>query len=75
MLHPELTKSATVAEADEIASRFDKNVDAFVSCNRTCEIGMSRATGEKFVHVLETLDALAQARKDVPLIGLTKGRS
>ena len=75
MLHPELTKSATVAEADEIASRFDKTVDAFVSCNRTCEIGMSRATGEKFVHVLETLDALAQARKDVPLIGLTKGRS
>ena len=75
MLHPELTKSATVAEADEIASRFDKNVDAFVSCNRTCEIGMSRAMGEKFVHVLETLDALAQARKDVPLIGLTKGRS
>ena len=75
MLHPELTKSATVAEADEIASRFDKNVDAFVSCNRTCEIGMSRATGEKFVHVLEILDALAQASKDVPLIGLTKGRS
>ena len=75
MLHPELTKSATVAEADEIASLFDKNVDAFVSCNRTCEICMSRATCEKFVHVLETLDALAQARKEVPLIVLTKGHS
>lgn len=72
MLHPELTKSATLAEADEIASRFDKTVDAFVSCNRTCEIGMSRATGEKFVHVLETLDALAQTRREVTF---TKGRS
>jgi D-lactate dehydrogenase len=72
MLHPELTKSATLAEADDIASRFDKTVDAFVSCNRTCEIGMSRATGEKFVHVLETLDALAQTRREVTF---TKGRS
>ena len=74
MLHPELTKSATVAEAEEIASRFDKTVDAFVSCNRTCEIGMSRATGEKFVHVLETLDALAQTRSDFPPKVLTEGR-
>jgi D-lactate dehydrogenase len=74
MLHPELTKSATAAEADEIATRFDKTVDAFVSCNRTCEIGMSRATGEKFVHVLETLDALAQTRSDLPPKVLTEGR-
>jgi D-lactate dehydrogenase len=73
-LHPELTKSATAAEADEIATRFDKTVDAFVSCNRTCEIGMSRATGEKFVHVLETLDALAQTRSDLPPKVLTEGR-
>jgi len=75
MLHPELTKSATVAEADEIASRFGQTVDAFVSCNRTCEIGMSRATGEKFVHVLETLDARAQTRGDAPPKILAKGRS
>jgi D-lactate dehydrogenase len=75
MLHPELTKSATVAEADEIASRFGQTVDAFVSCNRTCEIGMSRATGEKFVHVLETLDARAQTRGDAPPKILPKRRS
>ena len=75
MLHPELTKSATMAEADEIASRFGETVDAFVSCNRTCEIGMSRATGKRFVHVLETLDALAQTRSDFPQSGLTKERS
>jgi D-lactate dehydrogenase len=64
-----------VAEADEIASRFGQTVDAFVSCNRTCEIGMSRATGEKFVHVLETLDARAQTRGDAPPKILPKRRS
>jgi D-lactate dehydrogenase len=75
MLHPELTKSATVAEADEIESRFGETVDAFVSCNRTCEIGMSRATGEKFVHVLESLDSRAQSREVVPPKILTKENS
>lgn len=75
MLHPDLTKSATAAEAEEVATRFGETVDAFVSCNRTCEIGMSRATGEKFVHVLETLDARAQSREDYPAKILTKEHS
>ena len=60
MLHPELTASATEAEAREIA---EISADAHVSCNRTCEIGMTRATGERYVHVLETLDALASTRE------------
>ena len=60
MLHPELTASATDAEAREIAGI---HADAHVSCNRTCEIGMTRATGEQYVHVLETLDALASTRE------------
>jgi D-lactate dehydrogenase len=60
MLHPELTASATDAEAREIA---DIRADAHVSCNRTCEIGMTRATGAQYVHVLETLDALALTRE------------
>jgi len=60
MLHPELTASATEAEAREIA---EISADAHVSCNRTCEIGMTRATGEQYVHVLETLDALASTRE------------
>jgi D-lactate dehydrogenase len=60
MLHPELTASATDAEAREIA---EIRADAHVSCNRSCEIGMTRATGEQYVHVLETLDALASTRE------------
>jgi D-lactate dehydrogenase len=75
MLHPDLTKSATAAEAEEVATRFGETVDAFVSCNRTCEIGMSRATGETFVHVLETLDSRAQSREDYPAKILTKEHS
>jgi D-lactate dehydrogenase len=53
LLHPELTASATAAEAAELAGgRFD----AFASCNRTCELGMTRATGHQYQHILELLD-------------------
>ncbi|WP_346769245.1 FAD-binding and (Fe-S)-binding domain-containing protein [Planctomonas sp. JC2975] len=53
MLHPELTASATSAEALELGER---EFDAYVSANRTCEIGMSRATGRPYRHVLEVLE-------------------
>ncbi len=53
MLHPELTASATRAEAAEIVAG---GFDAHASCNRTCEIGMSRATGEEYRHILELLE-------------------
>jgi D-lactate dehydrogenase len=53
MLHPELTASATAAEAAEVA-RF--GATAYVSANRTCEIGMSRATGQTYRHVLEIVE-------------------
>ncbi len=53
MLHPELTASATRLESAEVDSR---DYDAYVSCNRTCEIGMTRATGHPYQHVLEVLD-------------------
>jgi len=53
MLHPELTASATAAEAAEVR---DLGADAHASCNRTCEIGMTRATGEDYRHVLELLE-------------------
>ena len=53
LLHPELTASATKAQAAEIVSG---SFDAFASCNRTCELGMTRATGEQYQHVLELLD-------------------
>ena len=53
MLHPELTASATAAQSAELAAG---EFDAYVSCNRTCELGMTRATGEQYQHVLELVD-------------------
>ncbi len=54
MLHPELTASATRAEAAELD---DLVADAYASCNRTCELGMTRATDRPYQHVLELLEA------------------
>jgi D-lactate dehydrogenase len=53
MLHPELTAAATAAQAAEI---LEYDADAHASCNRTCELGMSRATGKSYVHVLTLLE-------------------
>ncbi|WP_344066838.1 FAD-binding and (Fe-S)-binding domain-containing protein [Microbacterium pumilum] len=53
MLHPELTASATAAEAAEVRAL---GADAHASCNRTCELGMTRATGSEYRHVLELLE-------------------
>ncbi len=53
--HPELTAAATREEAAELA---DRRFDAYISSNRTCEIGLSRATGaryESFCLLLEEL--------------------
>ncbi len=54
-LHPELTAAATGPEAAEVEAA---GGDAHVCSNRTCEIGMTRATGrsyESFVYLLERL--------------------
>ena len=53
MLHPELTASATAGEAREVRAG---DHDAHASSNRTCELGMTRATGREYQHVLELLD-------------------
>ncbi|HYN30773.1 MAG TPA: FAD-binding and (Fe-S)-binding domain-containing protein [Dermatophilaceae bacterium] len=53
MLHPELTESATRVQSAEIAEAGP--FDAYASCNRTCELGMTRATGRQYQHVLELL--------------------
>ncbi|MCI0158064.1 FAD-binding oxidoreductase [Leifsonia shinshuensis] len=58
MLHPELTASATEVEASEINSR---TFEAYASANRTCELGMSRATGRTYVHILELLEQATRA--------------
>jgi D-lactate dehydrogenase len=53
MLHPELTASATAREAAEINSR---PFAAYASTNRTCELGMTRATGHDYQHLLEIFE-------------------
>jgi hypothetical protein len=52
MLHPELTASATRVQAEQIR-RAGAQVHA--SCNRTCELGMTRAVGDEYSHILELL--------------------
>jgi D-lactate dehydrogenase len=53
LLHPELTASATEAEAAAVGARA---FTAYASVNRTCEIGMTRATGKPYRHILELLE-------------------
>lgn len=53
MLHPELTASATEAQAAEVR---EFGASTHASCNRTCELGMSRATEQPYEHVLELLE-------------------
>ncbi|WP_194422310.1 FAD-binding and (Fe-S)-binding domain-containing protein [Microbacterium abyssi] len=62
MLHPELTASATAVESAEVAAADEARTgfDAFVSANRTCEIGMTRATGKPYRHVIEVLEELTR---------------
>jgi len=53
LLHPELTESATAQEATEVRA---EPTERYVSSNRTCEVGLERATGEpygSFVYLLE----------------------
>jgi D-lactate dehydrogenase len=55
MLHPELTAAATADEAAELEGRA---FDAHVCGNRTCEIGLSQATGAPYASFLYLLDEL-----------------
>ncbi|HWI95710.1 MAG TPA: FAD-binding and (Fe-S)-binding domain-containing protein [Solirubrobacterales bacterium] len=55
--HPELTESATRPQAEELAGR---HFDAHLSNNRTCEIGLSRATGTDYQSVLILLERLTR---------------
>jgi D-lactate dehydrogenase len=55
--HPELTAAATRPQAEELAGR---SFDAYLSSNRTCEIGLSRATGESYESFLIKLEELTR---------------
>jgi D-lactate dehydrogenase len=52
-LHPELTAAATKDEAAELAP---EPKDGYYSSSRTCEIGMTRATGKLYRSYLHLLD-------------------
>jgi D-lactate dehydrogenase len=60
LLHPELTASATAGEAREVRQR---PASAYASVNRTCELGMTRATGHPYQHVLELLEATTRTEE------------
>ncbi|MDR1633731.1 MAG: FAD-binding oxidoreductase [Bifidobacteriaceae bacterium] len=74
MLHPELTAAATRPEAEAVwdaeaararsaraaGEQADGRFDAYVSANRTCELGIGRATGRVYRHVLEVLAPLVR---------------
>ena len=54
LLHPELVRSATRDESQ--ASM--QTADAYISSNRTCEMGLRQATGrpyQSFIYLLEAL--------------------
>jgi D-lactate dehydrogenase len=55
--HPELTASATRPQAEELAGR---HFDAYLSSNRTCEIAMTRATGQPYESVVSLLERLSR---------------
>jgi D-lactate dehydrogenase len=55
--HPELTEAATAQEAAELSGR---PFDLYLSTNRTCEIGMTRATGHPYESII---NALARATR------------
>ncbi|MCI2957182.1 FAD-binding oxidoreductase [Agromyces atrinae] len=59
LLHPELTASATAREAAEVVS---EQYDLHLSANRTCELGMTEATGRPYRHVLEALEEATRPR-------------
>jgi len=55
--HPELTAAATADQVSELSGR---HFDAHLSANRTCEIGLTRATGEPYESFLFLLERLTK---------------
>ncbi|MHB8187872.1 MAG: FAD-binding and (Fe-S)-binding domain-containing protein [Dermatophilaceae bacterium] len=59
MLHPELTASATAAEAAQVA---DEPTAAYMSANRTCEVGLEQATGRVYESAIFALESATRMR-------------
>ena len=47
---------ARLVAREVVAELRSGEFDAHASCNRTCELGMTRATGRPYVHVLELVE-------------------
>lgn len=57
LLHPELGESATRDERAGVALAEEEGpVDAYLSDNRTCELGMEQQTGRNYEHILYALE-------------------
>ncbi|MGW1271324.1 heterodisulfide reductase-related iron-sulfur binding cluster, partial [Streptomyces sp. NPDC002491] len=61
LLHPELAASAVAAEARSLRT---VHATAYASVNRTCELGMTRATGRPYRHLLEVLEEVTRPTPD-----------
>lgn len=57
MLHPELTRTATMEEREELQG---VTADAWVSGNRTCELALEHDLGRPYESVLITLERLTR---------------
>ena len=57
LLHPELTEHATRDEAIELRAR---PAEAYVSSNRTCELGLRLATGAPYQSVISLLETASR---------------
>ncbi len=57
LLHPELPAAALGATAAELSGR---DLDACVSCNRTCELALEGVTGRPYESIVMTLERLTR---------------
>ena len=57
LLHPELPAAALADSAAELSGR---EVDACVSCNRTCELALEGVTGRPYESIVMTLERLTR---------------
>jgi D-lactate dehydrogenase len=57
LLHPELAAAATRDEAAEVSARA---YDAYVSSNRTCELGLQEATGRPYRSIVQLVEELTR---------------
>ena len=63
LLHPELPAAALAETASELSGR---ELDACVSCNRTCELALEGVTGRPYESIVAALERLSRPAASVP---------